>query len=187
MFSGHQIKLNRPMRTQKTVSVTIALIASTFLTICANNSEACTIITTNDIKTIENADERAALDFAMGTFWPNRNGSFDLGERVQFFHSPTGPLAQNLRFKVHGGTIYELPHAQRLYYQSSPTAAPVIVATRAILSPVAWRLTDGLGFEYDSQKLPAVYPKYSLTLSVVTTSREMTQKLCHEPALAFSK
>ncbi len=164
------------MSIAKMLSLILTLSSSTSLFTSVAN--ACTIISTNEIHTIENGAEQAGLDYALGTFWPNRNGSYDLGERVEFFRAGGGPRAQNLRFKVHGGTISEYPHAQRLYYQASSASAPVVIASRAILSPVAWRLVDGLDFEYETQKLPAVYPKYSLSVSVITTSRAMTQKLC---------
>jgi hypothetical protein len=160
--------------------ISAQLITMIGLAFAAAQGLACTIISTEDLRVVEKPDTQNSLDYALGTFWPNRGGTFDLGERVEFFRGKSaGPVAQNLRFKIKGGSLFEYPHLQHLYFQSSPSAAAVPIASRAILAPVGWRLVDGLDFEYETIRMPAPYPKYTLSVSVVTTSREMSQKLCH--------
>jgi hypothetical protein len=163
-------------------NLTKTLIGFFFALLAAQpQASACVFITTNEMRTIENKSEDGTFDFARGTFWPNRNGSFDLGERVEFFRSEDGAGALNVRFKLRSGKIAEYAHAQRLYYQADSNTAPVVIASRAFKSPVGWQLVDGLSFEYETQKIPADHPKYKVAVSIITTSREMTSKLCPIP------
>src|SRR6185312_12955868 len=105
------------------------------------SSGACTLMSTDEALVIDRPDPQNSLDYALGTFWPNRSGNYDLGERVEFFRGQhSGPVAQNLRFKIKSGTLFEYPHLQRLYFQPTPTAVAFPIATRAVLAPVGWRL-----------------------------------------------